>query len=156
MADFLAASVVTWVIIGIVAFIVFCIIMHFINRAFRVRYALNLFGGGLLMILAGGGMALGVLGLNGTISRPIGYLGFGIAAILIIITLVYDCKKCGGMGIVAFFCQIIFAPCSLFLFFEIFSSHGRNMPYGSYVERRSIQRERERKGYSNPNDGRYY
>lgn len=158
MKGILAASTITWVVIGIVAVIVFCIVMHFINREFRIRYRLNLFGGGLLMLLAGGGFALGALGLNGTLSKPIGFLGFGIAIILILITLIYDCKKCGGMGIVAFLCQIVFAPCSLFLIFELFSSHGRSMTYGDYADRRDIQRARERRGYTdkNGNNGKYF
>ncbi len=148
MLGLLAASkVVIWVIVGIVGAIVLSIIMHFINREFRIRYDLNLFGGGLLMILAIGGIVLGFLALNGKLaSKAIGFVGFGVAALLIIITLVYNCKKCGGAGFLAFLCQLIFAPGALLLVFSFFSSKGRTYTDTSW-ERRKIREERQRRGY---------
>ena len=148
MESLLSASVAVWIIVGIVGIIVFSIIMHFINREFRIRYSVNLFGGGLLMLLAGGGIALGILGLNGTIGKGVGYVGLAVAAFCILFTLIYDFKKCGGAGILAFLCQAVFAPCSLFLIFELFSSHGRALTYGSYTDRRDIRKARERRGYT--------
>lgn len=148
MIGLLAASKTAIIVIGaIVGVIVLSVIMHFINREFRIRYDLNLFGGGLLMILAIGGIVVGFLSLSGKIdSKALGFAGFGLAALLIIITLVYDCKKCGGMGFVAFLCQLIFAPGALLLVFSFFSSKGSSYTESSW-ERRKIREERKRRGY---------
>ena len=62
MYSLLAASkIAIYVIAGIVGVIVFSVILHFINREFRIRYRLNLIGGGLLMLIAIGAAVGGVL-----------------------------------------------------------------------------------------------
>ena len=156
MSTLLALGTTGKIIIGaVVAVIVFSIVMHFINREFRIRYRLNLFGGGLLMILAIGGVVAFFLGLKGTIPKGLGFAGLVIALILIILTLVYDCKKCGGAGVLALLCQIVFAPCALFLILELFSNSGRSIPYGDYQDRRDIREARRRRGYDDDNNGYY-
>ena len=74
------------------------------------------------------------------------YVGFGVALVFSIITLVYDCKKCGGMGVVAFLCQLVFAPGALFLIFSFFSNPATS-GLGDRREERRIQEERRRRGY---------
>lgn len=143
MTNLIAIGVGAWIIIGIVALIVLSVILHFINREFRIRYGLNLFGGGLLMILAIGGFVLGYFGLKGDLGKGVGFLGIGVAIFLIVITLIYNCKKCGGIGFLALICQILFAPASLILLLEFFTSNGRSMTYGTYSDRRDIRRARE-------------
>ena len=148
MVELLAISTTVKIIIGVlVGVIVLSIVMHFINRAFRIRYDLNLFGGGLLMILAIGGAVLGAFALSGKINaKALIYVGFGVALVFSIITLVYDCKKCGGMGVVAFLCQLVFAPGALFLVFSFFSNPATS-GLGDRREERRIQEERRRRGY---------
>lgn len=150
LAPLLAVKTWQWVVIAIVAVIVLCVIMHFVNRAFRVNYNLNLFGGGLLMLVAIGACVGGYFLLKSD-SKVIAFALFAVAALCVIITLVYDIKKCGGMGLVAFLCQILFSVGSLCLILE-FKQNGyiRN----SASEDRIVAKKRRQKGYDDY-DGRY-
>lgn len=146
--NLLAVTTVQWVIIVIVAVIVFAIIMHFVNRAFRIRYDLNLLGGGLLMILsAGAGVGGYFLVKDG---NNFGFALFAVAAILIILTLIYDCKKCGAMGVVALICQILFSVGSLLILIEFFTNHG--YVRGQAAESWKVRKARERLGYDKKDD----
>ena len=155
MTGLLAASkVVIYVIVGIVGLIVTCVIMHFINREFRIRYDLNLIGGGLLMLLAGAGYGIGIWQLSKG-SKVIGFVLIAVGLLLTIITLVYDCKKCGGMGIIALFCQLLFSVPALFLILELFTGNYTTMSRDYRREERDIRRARERRGYDNYDNRRW-
>lgn len=144
----LAIETWQWIVIAIVAVIVISIIMHFVNRAFRVNYNLNLFGGGLLMLLAIGACVGGFFLMKND-GGIISYALFAVAALCVIITLIYDIKKCGGMGIIAFLCQIVFSVGALALILE-FKQNGyiRN----SVREDRIVEKKRRQKGYDRYND----
>ena len=137
MTNLLAVGVWQWVVIALVGIIVFSIIMHYINRSFRIRYDLNLFWGGLLMLIV---IACAVLGYFASKEgRTIGYGLLAVAAVIVIITLIYDCKKCGAMGIVAIICQILFSAGSLFILIEFFQ--GRKTT--NYTTERYIRKKRK-------------
>lgn len=157
MAALLAANkIAIYVIAGIVGLIVFSVAMHFINREFRIRYRLNLIGGGLLMLLAIGAAVGGILLLTKTDKKIFGFVLFGVTALFSLITLIYDCKKCGGAGVLAFLCQILFCVPALCLVLELFSGKGTTMARDYRREERDIRRARERRGYDDYNDKRYY
>lgn len=142
-----------WVVAALVALVVFGFILHFINRAFRIRYDLNLFGGGLLVIIAAAS-AGGALLLTGD-GVKLGYILYLVAAAAIIFTLVYNCKKCGfGMGVVAFLCQILFAPGSLVLLLDFLNP---NTAYYSYAlgDDERIRKIRRRKRHDDRYDDYY-
>jgi len=95
-----------YVIIAIVAIIVLTIIMHFINRAYRIKYGYNLFGGGIVMLLIiGCGVGAYFLGSsNKTLALGLGAVG----GILLLILFIVNIKRCGfGAGILALFLQIV-------------------------------------------------
>ena len=71
--------------------------------------------------------------------RTIGYGLLAVAAVIVIITLIYDCKKCGAMGIVAIICQILFSAGSLFILIEFFQ--GRKTT--NYTTERYIRKKRK-------------
>lgn len=142
-----------WLIIILAAVIVFGVIMHFINRSFRIKYDLNLFGGGLLMAIALASAVGGYFLVKG--EAKIGYALFALTAILIIVTLIYDVKKCGGMGVVALICQILFSVGSILLIFDFFGNKSRSSVSHSIREDRIVRRERERRGYNDRDRGYY-
>lgn len=142
LTNLIAADVWKWIIIGIVALIVISIIMHFVNRSFRIRYNLNLFWGGLLMLITIGCVVGGYFLVQN--ENKIGYALFALAAILVILTLVYDCKKCGGVGVLAFFCQLIFSVGSLLLLLEFFN---KGYVSGNAAEDRYVRNQRRKRGY---------
>lgn len=146
MTDFnslLAIETWQWIVIGAVAFIVACVIMHFVNRAFRVNYDINLFGGGLLMLIAIGSAVGGYFLMKGD-GKTLSYALFAVAAACVIVTLVYDVKKCGGMGIVAFLCQIIFSVGALLLILEFKQKGYIN---NSSREDKIVAKRRRERGY---------
>lgn len=135
-----------WILIALAGIVAFSFIMSRINAKFRENWDLNLFGGGLLMIIAGGCVAGGAI-LAKSPSPMLGWALCAIAAAVIILTLVYNCKKCGfGMGLVALLCQILFAPGSLILLVNYFQGTG-------YYAGSSSPRRRKRKEYYD--DDRY-
>ena len=146
MYSLLAASkIAIYVIAGIVGVIVFSVILHFINREFRIRYRLNLIGGGLLMLIAIGAAVGGVLIVTKAGSK-IGYALFALTAICVLITIIYDFKKCGGVGFLALICQILFCVPALILILELFTNtHGAIRDYER--DERDIRRARRYRGY---------
>lgn len=131
-----------WLIIGVVALIVLAIIMSAINRSFRRKYGMSLFGGGFLMLLAVG---LCVGGYFLAKSTKIGYALFAAAAIILLIVLIYDFKKCGfGAGLGALILQIIFCAPSIFVVFDIMFNKGRSVNSAAVRNASRDKRARER------------
>ncbi|NCA92270.1 hypothetical protein EOM82_03340 [bacterium] len=136
-----------YVIIAIVGVIVLTIIMHFINRAYRIKYGYNLFGGGVIMLLVIG-CGVGAYFLRDsakTLAMGLGVVG----AILLVILFIVNVKKCGfGAGFLAIFLQIVFSVPSLLLIFELFSRKGYSPTLNSMNHSRSnrrIEEERRRR-----------
>ncbi len=128
-----------YLLIALGAVVVLAIILHFVNRAFRNKYGFGLYGGALLMLLAVAGIGGGVfLAVGGTTLWGVVLIVIGI--IPLIITLVWDFKKCGGAGIWAFLLQILFCVPTLFVIFDIIFNKGNstiNNPsvYNSYYKK---------------------
>lgn len=135
MADWLKI-----VLIALGVAIVLSVVFHFVNRAFRNKYGFGLYGGALLMLLAAAGIGGGgYLVATGTTLWGVVLIAVGI--IPLVITLVWDFKKCGGAGIWAFLLQIVFCVPALFVIFDIIFNKGNstiNNPtvYGSYNKKR--------------------
>lgn len=140
MANLLAIGVGQMILIVLVGIIVLTLIMHYINRAFRIRYDLNLFWGGILMMIAIACICGGFFIFKA--EKKIAYVLLAIAVILIIVTLIYDCKKCGVMGILALICQIVFSPGSLLILIEFFrGNHVTNYRNERYIRRKREEQE---------------
>lgn len=128
-----------YLLIALGAVVVLAIILHFVNRAFRNKYGFGLYGGALLMLLAVAGIGGGAfLAVGGTTLWGVVLIVIGI--IPLIITLVWDFKKCGGAGIWAFLLQILFCVPALFVIFDIIFNKGNstiNNPsvYNSYYKK---------------------
>lgn len=128
-----------YLLIALGAVVVLAIILHFVNRAFRNKYGFGLYGGALLMLLAVAGIGGGAfLAVGGTTLWGVVLIVIGI--IPLIITLVWDFKKCGGAGIWAFLLQILFCVPALFVIFDIIFNKGNstiNNPsvYNSYYRK---------------------
>lgn len=140
-----------WVIGIVVAIIVLFTILIFANRAFRHKYGFSLYGGGFLMLLGVAACVGGVLMIMA--EMKLGYALFIITAITVIVTLVYDFKKCGGAGILAFILQILFClPCVLVIF-DVLFNRGRSTLQQSIdedvYERRRARRQKRRNGGNN-------
>ena len=142
-ADFLEKIPVwAYIVGGIVAVIVFGLIMHFSNRSFRIKYDMSLYGGGLLMLITIAAVFLGIFVFQDNMPVKIGcFVGAGVLAL---ITIIYDIKKCGGAGVLAFFLQIIFCVGSLFVVIDFFK--GNNVSYYNREDRVVRDRRRDR-GY---------
>lgn len=149
-----------WLIVGIAAFIVLGLILRKINRSFSLKYGFSIYGGAFLMLLAIGGAVGGAFMVKNDIK--IGYALFALTVILLLITLIYDFKKCGlGGGILALFLQIVFCLPSLFIVFDLLFNRGRTTLHTSvnndrYYRRRKQKDEYRRnggsKGYDRYND----
>ncbi len=135
-----------YIIIGIVAVIVLSIIMHFVNRAFRIKYNYNLFGGGIIMLLVIGCGVGAYLLMSSNKTLALGAIAIG--AVLFIILFIVNVKKCGfGAGFGAIFLQIIFSVPSLLLIIELFNNKGYSPTYmgGGYRSRKRMEEERRRR-----------
>lgn len=146
-----------WLIIVVVVVAVLAAVAFSVNRAFRRRYGVSLFGGGFLLLIGVASVAGGiVLGKNG---MPIGYALLIVTAITFLFTLIYDFKKCGGAGIVAFLLQLVFCIPSLLIIFDVLFNRGRATLQASIDEdireRRRDRRRRRQDDYYNDNN-RYY
>lgn len=131
-----------YIVGGIVAVIVFGLVMHFSNRSFRIKYNMSLYGGGLLMLIAIAAVILGILVFQDDMPVKIGcFVGAGVLAL---ITIIYDIKKCGGAGVLAFILQIIFCVGSLFVVIDFFK--GNNISHYNREDRVVRDRRRDR-GY---------
>lgn len=141
-----------WVIGVLVAFIVLSIALYYTNRAFRKKYNISLFGGGLLLLFGVAGLVGGIFLAIGGVTY--GYALFIITVITFVITLVYDIKKCGAVGILAFVLQLLFCLPSLLVVFDILFNHGRSTMQASIDEsRRERRRERRAARRQNGDDG---
>lgn len=129
-----------YLLIALGAVVVLAIIFHFVNRAFRNKYGFGLYGGALLMLLAAAGIGGGgYLAATGATLWGVALIVLGI--IPLVITLVWDFKKCGGAGIWAFLLQIVFCVPALFVIFDIIFNKGKSTVgnpavYGSYNKKR--------------------
>lgn len=137
-----------WVILALIVVIVLSVVLFKVNRAFRRRYGVSLFGGGFLLLIGiaclGGGIALVH---NGSTIGAALFIG---TAITFIFTLVYDFKKCGGAGLLAFLLQLVFCIPSLLVVFDILFNRGRSTMQASVDEdiyERRRERKRRRQGY---------
>lgn len=145
-----------YLIIGFVALIVLCIIFYAINRAFRRRYGFSLYGGAALMLLAIACVVGGIFLRKD--STFIAYGLFGVAGLLTLITLIYDIKKCGGVGFFALILQIIFSVPVLVVVIDIFTNKGRSTIMNtSDYGRRSHESYQDYEAYRRRNNrnGRY-
>jgi len=116
-----------YIVIGIVAFIVLVTVFYFINRSFRRKYGFGLYGGGILMLVAAGGIVGGAILLKGSeVNKILCFALIGVGVLAFIITLIYDIRKCGGAAFLAILLQILFCVPSLILIFDIFLNKGRN------------------------------
>lgn len=138
-----------WLIIAFVGVVLLCTIMHYINKHYRIKYDMNLFGGGLLMLIAFAAFGFGIyLALQ---SNVIGYALLGLGGVITLITLIYDCKKCGWAGVPAVFFQLIFSVACLLLIIELMSNKGHSTTrLESYRETRDVRARRE--AYRNGRD----
>jgi uncharacterized membrane protein len=138
-----------YVIAGIIAVIVFSIIMHFINRSYRIRYNMNLMGGGFLVLVVAACVTGGVLLMkSGTGNKFIPYALFALGAVITICVFAYDIKKCGGgAGFGAFILQIIFSLGCILTLIDLFANNGRSVCNTGVGEEREIRRIRKERGY---------
>lgn len=112
-----------YLIIAIVAVIVFWIISAFVNRAFIRRYGFSLYPGGTFMVIAA---ALIAGGLFLSATSGVGWVLAAIGAVIVLIILIYDFKKAGfGGGLLALILQIIFCVPALLLLVDLLFNHGR-------------------------------
>ena len=135
-----------YLIIALVAVIVLSIIFSLINRKFKRTYGINLFVGGFFLLLAVGAIAGGVL-LGLKVSK-FGYALILVGLIIAIIVFVQDVKKCGGVGVVAWLCQLVFCVPTIFLIFDLVFNKGRStaMTSSRYGDRdMRYYREQQRK-----------
>lgn len=141
-----------YIIIGIVAFIVLGIILHFINKSYYMKYGYNLYGGGIAMLLVIA-CAAGAFLLSKT-SVSIAMILGGAGVVILIILIVVNTKRFGfGAGIGALILQIIFSVPSLLLIIELISGKGYSSTYNSISrEQRKMEQERQRRN----NDRNYY
>lgn len=141
MADWLK-----YLLIALGAAIVLAIVFHFVNKAFRNKYGFGLYGGALLMLLAAAGIGGGAYLATSGNNTLWGVVLIAVGIIPLVITLVWDFKKCGGAGIWAFLLQIVFCVPALFVIFDIIFNKGNstiNNPsvYNSYYKTRKKDRE---------------
>lgn len=135
-----------WVLIGIAAFIVLGIIFSVINRKFVRNYGFSLYGGALLTVLAFGLLALGIFVFK---AKGLGFVFMGACALILLVMLIYDIKKCGGgVGAAAFFLQIIFCAAGVFVIFDLMLNKGRS------TYRSAMRNERNKRHYRDDRDGR--
>ncbi len=116
-----------WVyaIIAVVAFIIFMIIATAINRAFLRKYGISIFVGGFFALLAAGGIVGGVFIVKS--GSGIGWALLGVGAVILLILLIVDFKKCGfAVGIFAFLLQAVFCAPSILLLVDLLFNGGRS------------------------------
>ena len=143
-----------YLIIALVAVIVLSIIFALINRKFKRTYGINLFVGGFFLLLAVGAIAGGVyLGLK---VSPFGYALIVVGLIISIIVLVQDVKRCGGgVGFVAFLCQLVFCAPTIFLIFDLVFNKGRGVASSSRYGDRDMRYYRDQQRRKRNNDDYY-
>lgn len=131
-----------YLIIGIVAVIVFWIVSAFVNRAFIRKYGFSLYPGGFFMAIAA---ALIAGGLVLTATSAIGWVLAAAGAVIVVIILVYDFKKAGaGGGLLALILQIIFCAPAILMVFDLLFNHGRTFLGVSRRNDRAMRDYRER------------
>ena len=137
-----------WAIIALIVVAVLSAVAFSVNRAFRRRYGVSLFGGGFLLLIGIACLIGGVLLVKG--GTTIGFALFIGTAVTFIFTLIYDFKKCGGAGILAFLLQLLFCVPSLLIIFDVLFNRGRSTIQASIDEdryERRRERRRRRQGY---------
>lgn len=152
----------TWayIIIGIVALIVLCIIVHFVYRHYRIKYGLNLYAGGFGMLIAVACVAGFVLLMKST---PFAYalLIVGIAFFLWVAVISF--KHCGAAGIIAILLEILFCLPCLLMAWDVVSRKGNTSTYVHPGRDAKYERERDKyinrklsgRTYDPANDPRY-
>ncbi len=134
-----------YLIIGIVVFAVLALFFTLVNRKFIRKYGFSLYGGGIALLIGAVSIAFGVL----TIIEETGALSYvliGIGALMIVLTLVLDFRKCGALGgIGAFLLQLLFCVPSILVLFDLIFNKGRNtFSAGNSVAYSKNRREYER------------
>lgn len=127
-------------ILALVGLIVLAIILHYINRRYKIRYNYSLYPGGFTMIIAAAAIVFGY------ILRPTkGTVGLGLmiaGALLLFIVIISNIKHCGFFaGIGAILAQVI---CGVACIFVIFSGRNSTNSVVGHSSRRSRQKEQER------------
>ncbi len=131
-----------YLIIAIVAFAILAIIFTSINKKFIRKYGFSLYGGGILLLIAVGSIVGGYFCIDRGGFIP--YILFAVGAIALLITLIYDFKKCGfGGGILALFLQILFCAPSILVVFDLLFNRGRSTLNSSYGYKRDYRAYRE-------------
>lgn len=105
--------------------VVLAVALHFINRSFREKYGFGLYGGALLMLVFAAGVVGGIFLIKDD-RATLGFAAIVVGAIALLITLVYDIKKCGAAGFLALLLQIVFCLPALFVVFDLVFNRGRN------------------------------
>lgn len=116
-----------WVyaIIAVVAIIVLWIVAVKVNRHFLRNYGVSLFVGGFFTLVALGLIAGGILLARE--DNGIGWALLAAGAVILLIVLIVDFKKCGfGAGLLALLLQIVFAAPSILMFVDLVFNHGRS------------------------------
>ena len=112
-----------YLIIAIVAVIVFWIVSAFVNRAFIRKYGFSLYPGGFFMAIAAALIAGGIVL---TKTSAVGWALAAAGAVIVVIILVYDFKKAGaGGGFLALILQIIFCAPSILMLIDLLFNRGR-------------------------------
>ena len=142
-----------WLIVGIVGAIIYFVVMVKVNREFRARYDFSLYGGGFLMLIAEVGIVLAIVFRE---NKIILIAGLAVAALLILITLIYNIKRLGGVGGLALICQLLFSVCSLFAFLNLFSREGRRSLVTDSLRDDFYVRRRRRELEESEEEDRYY
>lgn len=142
-----------WLIVGIVGAIIYFVVMVKVNREFRARYNFSLYGGGFLMLIAEAGIVLAIVFRE---NKIILIAGLAVAALLILITLIYNIKRIGGVGVLALICQLLFSVCSLFAFLNLFSREGRRSLLRDSARDEFYVRRRRRELEESEEEDRYY
>ena len=116
-------SIIAIIVGGIVGLVLFGFFLRYVNVRVRARYGMSLWGGAFLMLLAEVLIILGIFLFKDSNGIRIGLCVVG--GVLVLITLIYNIKRAGGMGILFLFLQVIFSVGCVFMVFSLFSRDGR-------------------------------
>lgn len=140
-------KIVLFAIIGIIAL---CVIMHYVNRHYKIKYRYSLYPGGFFVLLSIAAIIFGYFAEPSLKSLGTGLMvGGGIIILLIVII---NIKKCGiAAGIFALIAQLIFGVVSVFAIFTSFNGNDTTTGFKTSKklrrEKEEIERIRMRKGY---------
>ncbi len=132
---------------AIVGIILLGVILNRINIVFRARYNLSLWGGAFLMMVAEILVVVAIIWVDNTIAKVIMCV---VAGILAIITLIFNIKKAGGMGVLALLLQMIFSIGCPFMILGLFTRQGRrDLIVDKMSDDYRVRRYKEKHGLNN-------